>query len=43
MTHTSAMVSHTRRLFLCFAYLMGCVTAMYLRQDREDDSGSAGL
>lgn len=24
------MVKHTLRLFLCFAYFIGCVTAMYL-------------
>jgi len=33
MAHTSTIVSHTRRLFLCLAYFIGCVTAMYLRKN----------
>jgi hypothetical protein len=35
MTHTKAMVSHARLLFLCFAYFMGWVTAMYLQEYKD--------
>lgn len=31
ITHTSSIVMNMRKLFLCFAYLIGCVTAIYLR------------
>lgn len=30
MAHTSNIVTNMRVLFLCFAYLIGCVTAIYL-------------
>lgn len=30
--HTNAIVNQTRLLFLCLAYLIGCVTAIYLKQ-----------
>lgn len=30
MAHTSNIVTNMRKLFLCFAYLIGCVTAIYL-------------
>lgn len=30
MAHTSNIVTNMRTLFLCFAYLIGCVTAIYL-------------
>lgn len=33
MTQTKAIVDQTLCVFLCFAYLMGCVTAMYLKQE----------
>lgn len=32
ITQTSAIVNHTLLVFLCLAYLIGCVTAMYLEQ-----------
>lgn len=31
MAHTSSIVTNMRKLFLCFAYLIGCVTAIYLK------------
>lgn len=35
ITHTNTIVSHIRRLFLCLAYLIGCVTAIYLQQQKK--------
>lgn len=35
MAQTSNIVTNMRKLFLCFAYLIGCVTAMYLQKKRE--------
>lgn len=31
IAHTSNIVKQTRLLFLCFAYFIGCVTAIYLK------------
>lgn len=31
-SHTRTIVNQTLLLFLCFAYLIGCVTAMYLKK-----------
>jgi hypothetical protein len=36
--HTRAIVNHTRRLFLCLAYFIGCVTAMYLENHQMEDA-----
>lgn len=36
IAHTSRMVRQTLRLFLCFAYLIGWVTAIYLLETRID-------
>ena len=35
MAHTSSIVTNMRKLFLCFAYLIGCVTAIYLQKKTE--------
>lgn len=32
IAQTNNIVKHTRRLFLCFAYFIGCVTAIYLKK-----------
>lgn len=37
MAHTSNIVTNIRKLFLCFAYLIGCVTAIYLLSLREKE------
>jgi hypothetical protein len=36
IAHTRRIVRHTRRLFLCFAYLIGCVTAIYLQTEAKE-------
>lgn len=41
IAHTNSIVRHTRLLFLCFAYLIGCVTAIYLQKkgrERENET-----
>lgn len=38
MAQTNKIVKQTLRLFLCLAYLMGCVTAIYLL-DRQKEHG----
>lgn len=36
IAQTNNIVKHTRRLFLCFAYFIGCVTAIYLQKKKEN-------
>lgn len=38
MAQTRNIVMQTRRLFLCFAYFIGCVTAMYLQIEYKNNS-----
>lgn len=37
MAQTSKIVMNMRKLFLCFAYLIGCVTAMYLWEKKRKE------
>lgn len=36
IAHTNSIVTNIRVLFLCFAYLIGCVTAIYLKKRNQN-------